>query len=625
MNDSRHSFRHDCLHDLRVAWKDLCVTDILYKVIAFVLLTPLVGLLYRVLLGLSGRTVLADEDILQFLLGPVGWVSLILLGAISITIIALEMAALMVIAMGAQKNLRIRARTALLFAAPQSADTVNVAVRIVVRVLLIALPFLAAGGLVFLWLLTEFDINYYLQKKPPIFWGAAALIGTILLLMALVLLRVTISWIFALPLVLFEDVPPRDALRTSRERATGHRPKIAAIIVAWLITVSLLSSLATGLVGLLGRLIIPRATHSIPWLILSVGGMLLLLLAVNLATTLLSNTTFAVVLTNLYRRIADPGEIDVQKLIPAATPRTAVVLHMSRWKIASAALTAATVAAVIGGVALRSFRLKDHSTITAHRGASAAAPENTLASVQRAIDDGTDWVEIDVQESKDGVVMVVHDSDLKKLGGANLKIWEATAAELQQIDIGSSFSPDFSDQRVPTLEDVLELCKGKTRLNIELKYYGHDQQLEQRVVDLVEAHDMQDDIVIMSLKYDGVIKTKKLRPNWKVGLLTAVAFGDLTTRDQADFLAVNRDLATRRFIRSAHRANKEVFVWTVNTPIGISAMAGRGVDSIITDKPKLARTVLEQRKGLSSAERLLIELAELFGAEPEVAQNIEDF
>ncbi len=625
MNDNPSSLFHDCLHDLRVGWKDLCVTDLLYKIVAFALLTPLVGLLYRVLLGLSGRTVLADEDILHFLLGPVGWVTLIALSAISIAIIALEMAALMVIALGAKRDLRVRARAALFFAAPQSLDTINVAARIVIRVVLIALPFLAVGGLVYLWLLTEFDINFYLQEKPKAFWWAAALIGTILLAMAIVLLRMTISWVFALPLVLFEDVSPRDAMRISRERAAGHRPKIAGVIVAWLVIITVLSGLATALVGLLGRLIVPRATGSVPLLVLAVGGMLLLLGAVNLITTLMSNTTFAVVMVNLYRRIANPDEIDVQKMIPAATPKTAAVYQMSRWKIAAACLACASIAAIVGAVFAQSIQLEDHATITAHRGASADAPENSLAAVQRAIDDGTDWVEIDVQESKDGVVMVVHDSDLKKLGGSNLKIWEATAEQLRQVDIGSKFSPEFADQRVPTLEEVLKVCKGNVKLNIELKYYGHDEKLEQRVAELVEAHDMQDDIIIMSLKYDAVKKMKKLRPNWTVGLLTAVAIGDLTTQDQADFLAVSMDLATRKFIRAVHAADKKVFVWTVNQPISISSMAGRGVDSIITDKPALARRVLMDRKELSTIERLLIELAEVFGVERQAAPSIEDF
>jgi glycerophosphoryl diester phosphodiesterase len=241
-----------------------------------------------------------------------------------------------------------------------------------------------------------------------------------------------------------------------------------------------------------------------------------------------------------------------------------------------------------------------------------------MASILQAIDDKADWVEIDVQESQDGVVVVAHDSDLKKVAGVGVKIWEATAEELQAIDIGSYFGPEFKDQRVPTLADVLEACRGRVGVNIELKYYGHNQNLEQKVVDLVEQHQMAGQIVIMSLEAAGVQKVKQLRPQWTVGLLTAVVAGDLTRTD-VDFLAVNTNLATASFVRSAHAKQKKVHVWTVNDVITMSMMISRGADNLITDHPGLARQVLRERAAMSPAERLLTELAFLFGVAPPAA------
>ena len=193
-------------------------------------------------------------------------------------------------------------------------------------------------------------------------------------------------------------------------------------------------------------------------------------------------------------------------------------------------------------------------------------------------------------------------------------------ADLKDIDIGSRFASEFADQRVPTLSQVLETCKGKVRVNIELKYYGHDDRLEQRVADVVEAHGMVSDVVIMSLKSEAVAKMKSLRPAWKVGLLTSVKLGDLT-RSKADFLAVNASLASRNFIRLAHNSGKEVHVWTVNDALSMSTMMGRGVDNIITDKPGLGKTVLKQRAALSVPERLLLELAGILGVEPEIGEQ----
>jgi glycerophosphoryl diester phosphodiesterase len=160
-------------------------------------------------------------------------------------------------------------------------------------------------------------------------------------------------------------------------------------------------------------------------------------------------------------------------------------------------------------------------------------------------------------------------------------------------------------------------------VNIELKYYGPGQHLEQRVIELVEAHGMASEVVIMSLKYEGIRKVKSLRPQWRVGLLAARTVGDLTKAD-VDFLAVNVKLATRRFIRLAHRHGKDVYVWTVNDPATMSCMIGRGVDSIITDEPALARSVLRQRARMSSVERLLVEVAALLGARAESNLSIDD-
>jgi glycerophosphoryl diester phosphodiesterase len=123
----------------------------------------------------------------------------------------------------------------------------------------------------------------------------------------------------------------------------------------------------------------------------------------------------------------------------------------------------------------------------------------------------------------------------------------------------------------------------------------------------------------MSLKIDAVEKMKSLRPEWKVGLLLSVSAGDLGSVP-ADFLAVNASFATRRFILSEHARGREVYVWTVNDAVTMSTMIGRGVDSLITDKPALARSVLRARTQLSVPERLLLELAGLLGVASEIGE-----
>ncbi|QDU40107.1 Glycerophosphoryl diester phosphodiesterase [Maioricimonas rarisocia] len=603
---------HSLARNFVACWRGLVLTDILFKVVAFSLLTPLVSLMFRGFLALSGRTVLADTDIATFLLHPLGWLTAMAAGGGVIAILALEQSALISISMATAHGRSLSVLGALRFTAGKAAGIYRIAIRAVGRLLLLAAPFLAAGGGVYLLLLTDHDINFYLTERPPRFLLAVAVIGSILLVLAVLVVRCIVSWSTAVQLHLFEDVSAPDCLAASSLRVTGHRVQIARWIVGWFVANGLISLLGTSMIIGLGHLIVPEATGALWQLMLTLGLLLMLWSMANFAGTLLASLSLAILMGAVYDRHADPAKQHVpgeSEPTPAWTPR------LTRGRVVSALVLSGLISSLIGATAIHTAEIEDIVEITAHRGASGAAPENTLAAVHRAIEDGADWVEIDVQESKDGVVMVVHDSDLKKVGGSDAKIWEATADELRTVDIGSWFGPDFADQRVPTLEEVLLTCRGRIGVNIELKYYGHDVDLERKVIDLVEQHGMTDQIVIMSLKAAALRKVQALRPDWTVGLLTAVAAGDLTRAD-ADFLAVSTKLATSAFVRRAHSRGKAVHAWTVNDARTMSTLISRGVDNIITDEPALAREVLEERAELSPVERALLELTILFGVEP---------
>jgi len=136
-------------------------------------------------------------------------------------------------------------------------------------------------------------------------------------------------------------------------------------------------------------------------------------------------------------------------------------------------------------------------------------------------------------------------------------------------------------------------------------------RLEERVAEIVERTGMADQVMFMSLSYDGIQVLHRLRPDWKVGLLSSVALGRLAELD-VDFLALNGRAGSRHLIRAAHKRGKQVFVWTVNDAVTMASMIGRGADALITDEPALAISVLEQFEQLEPTERLLIQLADFF-------------
>jgi len=327
----------------------------------------------------------------------------------------------------------------------------------------------------------------------------------------------------------------------------------------------------------------------------------------NLAIAILSTASFPLLIVRLYRAVAGPGRLDPELVARGSLGKKASPQIPGK---AILKLSAAALALVIltGYAISRGLDEEADVKIIAHRGASGASPENTMASFQRAIVDKADWIELDVQENADDVIVVAHDSDFMKVARSDLKVWDATNENLRDLDIGGLYAPEYSNQRVPTLRQALVLAKGKLGVVIELKYYGRDRNLESRVVDVVEQTGMASDIMIMSLNIDGLRKFAALRPTWMRGLLNTASIGDLTRLD-LDFLALNSVAASLAMVQRAHKQGMKVYAWTINDPVQMSVMMSRGIDGIITDNPALARQVLELRKQLSPFGRLVVWIA----------------
>ncbi len=578
-----------------------------YVALGVILFTPLVGFVGRLLLRLSGQTVLSDQDIVYFLLTPYGIAALILFAALLITIMAFEQASLMIVCGCAMKGLYTGIMQPLYFTARRAVSIFLFTINLILRLLVITLPFLAAGGAIAWFLITDYDINYYLLEKPPEFLIAAMFIGLLLTVMLVVLVRKLLDWFLALPLILFGDVSPSSSFKESRKLADGHRPLLLLTLGIWGVSAFLLGAIILGAIQFLGSFLAPLFFNSLNLLVVILGALVALWSLGNLIVTTFTSGGFASLLVILYERYG--SDLDLNDLTKDQRGR---YWRMTAPRFALLLAGCSAIAILVGTWLLDGIQTVDNVTVIAHRGAAGKAPENTLASVRQAIKDGADWIEIDVQETVNGEVVVIHDSDFMKLAGVSLKVWNGTLEQVKEIDIGSWFDPRFSAERVPTLIEVLEETRGKARVMIELKYYGHDQQLEQRVVDIVEQLDMVDEVAIMSLKFDGVQKIRTLRADWVVGLLSATSIGNISKLD-VDFLAVNMAMATPRFISNAQSAGRQLFVWTVNDQVSMSRMMSLGVNGIITDEPELARKVLVERADMSSVERLLIHTAVLLG------------
>src|SRR5262249_8486463 len=153
--------------------------------------------------------------------------------------------------------------------------------------------------------------------------------------------------------------------------------------------------------------------------------------------------------------------------------------------------------------------------------------------------------------------------------------------------------------------EVINLCRGKIQLNVELKFFGPDQRLAQKVADLVHEQQFESDCLVTSLNYDALQEVKRHNPRLRTGLIVAHALGDVSQLE-VQVLSVRADFLSDEFLRSAHRLGQEVHVWTVNDARQMTRLIKRGVDNIITSDPDLAIRVRDEWASLSGAERLVM-------------------
>ncbi|MFE2099886.1 MULTISPECIES: glycerophosphodiester phosphodiesterase family protein [unclassified Streptomyces] len=280
---------------------------------------------------------------------------------------------------------------------------------------------------------------------------------------------------------------------------------------------------------------------------------------------------------------------------------------------------AATATAILGTAALLSpapdalAGEAGEPTVVAHRGASAYAPENTLASIDKAAQLGFSWVENDVQRTKDGQLVVIHDDSLRRTtnvedvfpGRAPWKVKDFTAAEIARLDAGSWFSPAYAGTRVPTLKQYMRRVEhNHEKLLLEVKNPELYPGIEQQTVRLLGNEGWLDRrhlgrLIVQSFDADSVRTVHRLKPALTTAYLGTppvaqlgqyARFSDLINPSYGSISA--RYVSAVHAVTGPHGRRLGVFAWTVDDAAGAWKAAGYGVDGIITNKPDVVRTAL---------------------------------
>lgn len=236
--------------------------------------------------------------------------------------------------------------------------------------------------------------------------------------------------------------------------------------------------------------------------------------------------------------------------------------------------------------------------VFAHRGASAQAPENTLAAFQLALEQNADGIELDVHLSADGEVVVIHNSRIDHTTNGKGAVRKLSFQNLRKFDAGSWFSPDFAGERIPSLNEVLNLVKDKLITNIELKSSGFPgDQLPKKVSEVLKHHGLEKKIVFTSFSPWALFKIKKLLPEVSIGLLTLPGLLGTIVRmifgGSKKYYSIHPHFSsvTPKMLRQVKIKGKKVIAYTVNESEDIRRLFAEGIDGIITDNPELGMKI----------------------------------
>ncbi len=245
--------------------------------------------------------------------------------------------------------------------------------------------------------------------------------------------------------------------------------------------------------------------------------------------------------------------------------------------------------------------------IIAHRGASADAPENTIAAFRKAVELGADYIEIDLRQSKDGELIVIHDGSVDRTTNGNGDVDELTFSELRKFDAGSWFDKKLNSEKIPSLQEVISLLGDSVQIIIEFKESNDSHPgFEEKVISLIKKNNLEQQTILKSFDPNVLERLRKRAPEiplcyvyalrlpW-LGLIidTGISFGSTFDFD-VEYLQPHRFFLSESFVKKAQSKGYKVIAWGVNSESAIREAIEFGVDGIETDHVERVRRLVEE-------------------------------
>ncbi|MBC7960580.1 MAG: glycerophosphoryl diester phosphodiesterase membrane domain-containing protein, partial [Vallitaleaceae bacterium] len=552
------------MEDFRKIYKQLLSFQFFYFLITSLVFVPMIAAIFNRTLKSMGAYSLLNQDIYKLGFNYRGIIGIVLIAIVSVIIIFIQFGICVVLSQKQYFNTEVSLVDALVTTVKRIPKIFGLGILQIMFFLLFLIP--VVDSPLATSLLQSINIPIWVTSKILASDWFILVYAIGLLISGYMVLR----WIFTLHYIIIENKPSRKAIRSS-QKLTKHNE--IRIVLALILFNIVLIGVGLGFIALINRIPILLRSHInsdllVNYFIALSGyltfGMTLLLTPINILW-----------LTRLFYRfgrvqgdeVSDHLKLSHISILNRFEQKLIRFFGARKYLIMLLLTVYFTITFILSYSATEDI-LRWNVQIASHRGDGFSAPENSMSSIQSALAKGVDAIEIDIQMTKDGILVLNHDLTLKRIARVDYKVSELTYEELQKIDIGDYYAVYYKDEFIPTLDSVLDAAKGKAQLIIEIKSYSYNQELVEKLVQSLQEHDMVEQCMVQSFSYQALKAVRKLDSAIRIGQIIYVAAGNLNKLD-VDFYTIKQVILSDTFVANAHRQGRQVWVWTVNNEINI--------------------------------------------------------
>lgn len=572
--------------------KELIIFQLVFKVTSFLIFMPLFLNLFNIIMKVTGYNYLTLENITGFIVNPLVIILLIMLILFMMMFNFFDLSTIIVLLDASYQKKAVDIKEALGISLKKSLQVFKINNLPLAFMLLFLIPFLNIGiasGFVSSISVPEFVMDYINNNIlfKIIFW-----------LIFSGLLIILLRWLYAIHYYVLEN----NNFRQARAKSIKLNAKNRLLDLIKMIVVQLIIFLLYIIFLFLGIAIIYLIYLSLKKIVV-VSSIFITIIGIFLGLSLVivallsTPISYACMSALFYQNKIKSGEKIKHIQFNKIKKITISTVRWRRFKTSLVLCSVLTGSVFTYGLVTGRYNFNieyiKKQEITAHRGSSIKYPENTMLAFVGALNEQANWVELDVQETKDDVLVVSHDNNLKRTTGKDINITDMNYDEIKEIDVGSYLNSNYPISYIPRLEDVIKWASSNNmKVNIELKPNGMENDLEEKVIALIKKYNFEDNCVVASGKYEVLEKVKEIDDDIKTAYVMSFFYGDIIKLDKVDVFSIEASSINNELVKKIHNNGKEIYAWTVNNSDSINKMLELNVDNIITDDVELAYRLL---------------------------------